>query len=37
MNRRACLAAAAAVIALCVAGPAWAQAYPSRPITLVVP
>jgi tripartite-type tricarboxylate transporter receptor subunit TctC len=37
MNRRICVAAAAAAVALCVAWPATAQTFPNRPITLVVP
>jgi tripartite-type tricarboxylate transporter receptor subunit TctC len=37
MNRRTCVAAAAAAVALCVAWPAAAQTFPTRPITLVVP
>jgi tripartite-type tricarboxylate transporter receptor subunit TctC len=37
MNRRTCIAAAAAAVALCVAWPAAAQTFPNRPITLVVP
>jgi tripartite-type tricarboxylate transporter receptor subunit TctC len=37
MNRRACVAAAAAAVALCIAWPAAAQTFPSRTITLIVP
>jgi len=37
MNRRICFAAAAAGLALCLAGPAWAQNFPTRTITIVVP
>jgi len=37
MNRRACLAAAAAFLAFAAAPPATAQGYPNRPITLIVP
>ena len=35
--RRTVLGLAAAVVALAPMGAAWAQAYPSKPITLVVP
>src|SRR5580693_5554435 len=37
MNRRACIAAATAALALWIAGPAAAQTYPTRPVTLIVP
>ncbi|MDE2047607.1 MAG: tripartite tricarboxylate transporter substrate binding protein, partial [Betaproteobacteria bacterium] len=36
MNRRFAFAALA-VVAVALAAPAWAQPYPSRPITIVVP
>jgi tripartite-type tricarboxylate transporter receptor subunit TctC len=37
MNRRTCVAAAAAAVALCLVWPAAAQTYPTHPITLIVP
>jgi tripartite-type tricarboxylate transporter receptor subunit TctC len=37
MNRRTCVAAAAAAVALWVAGPAAAQNFPTRSIALIVP